>query len=65
LSVDHNGAFLNFTVQFPPIFYKLERCLSCYFRLDLTSTPHITAGDIPKTKYKQYRQLFLFNFIKI
>ena len=60
--MNHNGAFLNFTVQFPHIFYKLERCLSCYFRLDLTSTPHITAGDIPKIKYKKRNQLFLFDF---
>ncbi len=52
--MDHNGAFLNFTVQFTPIFYKLERCLSCYFRLDLTSIPHITAGDTPKIKYKEH-----------
>lgn len=51
--MDHNGAFLNITGRFTPVFYKLERFLSCYFRLDLTSTPHITASDIPEIKYKQ------------
>ena len=51
--MDHNGAFLNFTGRFTPVFYKLERCLSCYFRHDSTSTPYITVGNIHKTKYKQ------------
>ena len=52
--MDHNGAFLNITGRFTPVFYKLERFLSCYFHLDLTSTPHITAGDTPKIKYEEH-----------